>query len=97
MKTYFSYNQIKSDIHNNQTSCVSLVENCLKAIQDQNDTINAFIEVFTKNALKQAELVDGKILKGEFGKLAGMVIGIKDNICIQDQEVTASSKILSGR
>ena len=96
MKTSFSYNQIRSDIKNNHINCVSLVDNYLKVIEDQNPIINAFVEVFSRNAMKQAQLVDQKILKGEAGKLAGMVIGIKDNICIKDQELTAASKILSG-
>ena len=34
--------------------------------------------------------------RGKAGKLAGMVIGIKDNICIKNKKVSASSKILSG-
>ena len=96
MKTFFSYNQIKSDIKKNRVNCVNLVENCLKAIDDKNDSINAFIEVFSRSALNQAKLVDEKISNGESGKLAGLIIGIKDNICIKDKEVTASSKILSG-
>ena len=40
--------------------------------------------------------IDKKILEGRSGKLAGMVIGIKDNICIKNHKVTASSKILKG-
>lgn len=56
--------------------------------------LNAFVEVFADEARIQAELIQAKILVGKHGKLAGMVIGIKDNICFKDHQVSASSKIL---
>ena len=46
--------------------------------------------------MHKAREIDQKILDGNEGKLAGMVIGIKDNICIKNHRVTASSKILKG-
>ncbi|HXP52674.1 MAG TPA: Asp-tRNA(Asn)/Glu-tRNA(Gln) amidotransferase subunit GatA, partial [Bacteroidia bacterium] len=36
------------------------------------------------------------IKQGKAGKLAGMVIGIKDNLCYKGHKVSASSKILEG-
>lgn len=56
--------------------------------------LNAFVEVFAEEARNQAKLIQSKILSGTAGKLAGMVIGIKDNICYQGHQVSASSKIL---
>ena len=35
-----------------------------------------------------------KALAGTAGKLAGMVVAIKDNICFKGHKVTAASKIL---
>jgi aspartyl-tRNA(Asn)/glutamyl-tRNA(Gln) amidotransferase subunit A len=58
--------------------------------------LNAFVEVYTDEALDRARVVDDKLLKGTAGMLAGMVIGIKDNICYKDHKVSASSKILDG-
>ncbi len=58
--------------------------------------LNAFNEVFFDSAAKQASIVQQKLANGTAGKLAGMVIGIKDNICYTDHEVTASSKMLEG-
>src|SRR5690606_36173587 len=41
-----------------------------------------------------AFLIQEKIGKGTAGRLAGMVVGIKDNICYAGHKVSASSKIL---
>ncbi|MFN5844960.1 MAG: Asp-tRNA(Asn)/Glu-tRNA(Gln) amidotransferase subunit GatA, partial [Flavobacteriia bacterium] len=56
----------------------------------------AFLEVFDDSAKQQAKLVDQKRLNGEAGRLAGMVIGIKDNLCYSGHKVSASSRILEG-
>ncbi len=56
--------------------------------------INAFSEVFEDTALAKAAEVDEKIKAGSAGCLAGLVIGIKDNICFKGHRVTASSRIL---
>jgi aspartyl-tRNA(Asn)/glutamyl-tRNA(Gln) amidotransferase subunit A len=58
--------------------------------------LNCFLEVFGDTALEQAKKVDAKIKDGTQGRLAGVVIGIKDNICYKNHKVSASSKILEG-
>lgn len=56
--------------------------------------LNAFLELFEASAKEQAEEVDRKIAAGTAGRLAGMIVGIKDNICYKNHKVSASSKIL---
>ena len=46
--------------------------------------------------MAQAKLVDEKIASKKSGKLAGVIIGLKDNICYKGHKVSASSKILEG-
>lgn len=58
--------------------------------------LNAFLEVFAEEALAKADQLDAKLKQGKVGKLAGMVIGLKDNICYKGHKVSASSKILEG-
>lgn len=70
-----------------------LVDYYLSRISEKQE-LNAFVEVFADEARNQAILVQEKIDAGTAGKLAGMVIGIKDNICYQDHQVSASSRIL---
>lgn len=62
----------------------------------QNTHLNAFLEVFDEEALSLASKIDEKIKAGTANKLAGLVIGIKDNICYKNHKVSASSKILVG-
>ena len=77
------------------TTVVEITQYYLDQIQ-KNSHLNAFLEVFSDSALAKAKEVDMKRLSGTSGKLAGMVIGLKDNICYQDHKVSASSKILEG-
>jgi aspartyl-tRNA(Asn)/glutamyl-tRNA(Gln) amidotransferase subunit A len=74
---------------------MSILEGYLSAIEGNKD-LNAFLEVFETSAKEKAALVDEKIKNGTAGRLAGMVIGIKDNLCYKGHVVSASSKILEG-
>lgn len=67
----------------------------LSAIEEAK-SLNAFLEVFETSALEQAKQVDAKLRNGSAGRLAGMVIGLKDNICYRGHQVSASSTILKG-
>jgi aspartyl-tRNA(Asn)/glutamyl-tRNA(Gln) amidotransferase subunit A len=92
---YKSYSEVKAALLKGKTSCVNLVQEYLKRIEEQKD-LNAFVEVFKESALEAARITDGKIASGNAGALAGMVIGIKDNICYKGHKVSAASKILEG-
>jgi aspartyl-tRNA(Asn)/glutamyl-tRNA(Gln) amidotransferase subunit A len=54
------------------------------------------LETFDETALQKAKEVDKKIAQGNAGRLAGFVIGIKDNICYKGHKVSSSSQILDG-
>lgn len=90
-----SYSEAREDILNGHVSCVETVRHFLNKISE-NSQLNAFLEVFENSAMEQAKAIDHKIANGQAGKLAGMVIGIKDNICYKGHKVSASSKILKG-
>lgn len=79
----------------NGSSLVDIVQVYLGKIQENQD-LNAFLEVFETSALEQAKRIDQKRAEGKAGRLAGMVIGVKDNICFKDHKISASSKILEG-
>jgi len=91
---YTSFDHIKSAISNG-TSVVEIVNYFITKIEDKKQ-LNAFLEVFNESALQKAKEVDDKIKSGQAGRLAGMVIGIKDNMAYKDHKVSASSKILDG-
>ena len=52
--------------------------------------------MFDQEALAKADEIDQKIKAGTAGKLAGMVIGIKDLLCYKDHPSAAGSRILEG-
>jgi aspartyl-tRNA(Asn)/glutamyl-tRNA(Gln) amidotransferase subunit A len=76
-------------------SVESIVRYFLEKIEANKD-LNAFLEVFEIEVIEQAKVVDQKIKAGTQGKLAGLVLGLKDNICYAGHKVSASSKILAG-
>lgn len=76
-------------------SVEDILNTYLENIEERKD-LNAFLEVFEESAREKAQQVDEKIKNGSAGRLAGMVIGIKDNICYKNHKVSASSKILGG-
>lgn len=92
---YSSLRQVKEAIAEGKTSCQDLVNHYLERIESLNH-LNAYVEVFADSAKKQAVEIDEKIKNGTAGKLAGMVIGIKDMISYKGHQVAASSKILTG-
>jgi aspartyl-tRNA(Asn)/glutamyl-tRNA(Gln) amidotransferase subunit A len=78
-----------------ETTLVALVNYYLQRIETYQH-LNVFLHVYADEALKRAEEIDAKLKAGTAGKLAGMVISIKDMICYKDHPVSASSKILKG-
>lgn len=92
-KTYTSLSEIKNELLQGSITVEGLVKNYL-AQAEANVHLNAFNEVFGDEALARAIEVDEKLKAGTAGKLAGMVISIKDNILYKGHAATASSKIL---
>ncbi|MFT5773614.1 MAG: aspartyl-tRNA(Asn)/glutamyl-tRNA(Gln) amidotransferase subunit A [Algoriphagus sp.] len=95
MERFRSFDEIKKSLEKKEASCKAVVLHYLLNIQTKAH-LNAFVEVYEQSALAHADQVDEKIVQGRAGKLAGMVIGIKDVLCYKDHEANASSKILKG-
>lgn len=95
MHTFTTIKNLQTDLYSGKITCEQLVEESIKTIEAKKH-LNAFLEVFNDTALAQAKLVDDKIANKTAGKLAGVIIGIKDNICYKGHKVSCSSKILEG-
>ncbi|MFY7667457.1 MAG: amidase, partial [Crocinitomicaceae bacterium] len=91
---YRSIGQIKEALLSGKT-VLEITQSYLNLIE-QNSHLNAFLEVFKDSSIESAKAVDQKLKDGTAGKLAGVVIGIKDNICYKNHRVSAASKILEG-
>lgn len=82
-------------IKNGELKALDNVNSYIKVIDDENPSINAFIELNKEEAIKKAKEIDEKIQNGEdVGPLAGLVIGIKANINVEDFTISAASKTL---
>jgi aspartyl-tRNA(Asn)/glutamyl-tRNA(Gln) amidotransferase subunit A len=95
LERFSSFDEIKKSLEKKEASCKAVVLHYLHNIQTKAH-LNAFVEVYEQSALAHADQIDEKIAQGRAGKLAGMVIGIKDVLCYKDHEANASSKILKG-
>ena len=71
-----------------------IVNHYISRIKTRNDEINAYVATDFEAAKKQAEEIQKKIDKGEAGKLAGVVLGIKDVISERGKKLTCASKML---
>lgn len=91
---YTTFTEVKAALSGGK-SVVDIVRHYLAQIEANKD-LNAFLEVFEDSVLEQAAKVDEKLASGTAGRLAGVVIGLKDNICYKGHRVSASSKILKG-
>lgn len=94
MFTYASITNYHADLLNGTTTCVAAVGHYLHNIEHKRH-LNAFLQVYTEEALQQAAALDAKRAAGQpMGKLHGVVIALKDVICYKDHPISASSKIL---
>lgn len=95
MKTYATFREIQHDLQRGILTCHDLVSYHLSKIQSKSH-LNAFLSVYDAEALDRAKEIDQKIKNGTAGKLAGLVVGVKDVIAYKDHPLQASSKILNG-
>ena len=66
----------------------------LEIIKKKDPEIKAFIEVYEKDAIERAKEVDRRIKAGKQGKLAGLVLAVKNNIAVKGKRLTCASRML---
>jgi aspartyl-tRNA(Asn)/glutamyl-tRNA(Gln) amidotransferase subunit A len=93
LKRFRSFAQIQKSLNEKNASCLDVVNYYLAQI-NQRKHLNAFLEVFDQEAKDRAVQIDQKIQAGKAGRLAGMVVGLKDVFCYQGHKLQAASKIL---
>ena len=92
-KKYTSLSHIQEDLAKAKTSCVELAGYYI-AQNKKHAGLNAVLEVFEEETLENAAAMDAKIKAGTAGRLAGMFLAIKDNICYQGHISSSSSKTI---
>jgi len=95
LKTYATFREIQNELQRGEITCQDLVRHHLVNIK-AHASLNAFLSVYEEEALTRAEAIDKKLKDGKAGKLAGLVVGIKDVLAYAGHPLQAGSKILDG-
>ena len=93
MKSSSSFLEIQRNFRTGAISCVDQVLFHLSKIKKQAH-LNAFLSIYEDEALARAAKIDQKIKNGTAGKLAGLVVGLKDVLAYKDHPLQGGSKIL---
>ena len=85
-------------VQQREISPVELTRECLERIEQLNSSLNAFITVTAKSALKDAQHAEKEIQSGKWrGPLHGIPIGLKDLIDTAGVRTTAASAVFRDR
>lgn len=93
---YTSIKATQEALNEGEVKTTDLVTGYLAAI-NEHAHLNIYVEVFAEEAMLQARKQDEARAQGaRLGKMAGVVLSIKDVICYEGHAVSAGSKILDG-
>ncbi|MBM3656840.1 MAG: Asp-tRNA(Asn)/Glu-tRNA(Gln) amidotransferase subunit GatA [Actinobacteria bacterium] len=88
---------IAAGVSSGALSASAVLEENLAAIGSREKEIHAFNLVTAERARERAAQIDTDVKAGKkVGRLAGVTIALKDNMCTRGVETTCSSKILAG-
>ncbi len=86
-------NDLQLKLANGTVSCVSRVTGFLNTIEEKKH-LNVFLSVYAQEAFDRAREIDQKIKSKKAGRLAGLVIGLKDVLSYKNHPLQGSSRIL---
>lgn len=90
-----SAREIIDGITEKKFTAVEIAEDCIAEIKASDAEIGAFLTICEEQALAQARAVDRRIREGvPAGRLAGVPVAIKDNICTDGILTTCASRML---
>ena len=93
--TFTGTAELINSLQDGSLSSRQLTERCLRRIEVCNPQLNAFLYVNAESALKQADEIDQRRKAGgRIGRLNGIPVALKDNICTQDVPTTCGSRML---
>ncbi len=93
--TELTVHELQEKLKNKELTITDITNAYVDRIKEKENDVQAFVTLLTDEAIKQAKDIQSKVEKGEIkGELAGIPIGIKDNMCTKGIKTTCSSKML---
>lgn len=93
--TELTVHELKEKLAKKEITVQEVTKAYVDRINDKEKDVGAFVTTLCDEALKEAKSIQEKIDAGEIkGELAGIPIGIKDNMCTKGIKTTCSSKML---
>ena len=93
--TELTVHELIEKLEKKELSSTEITQSYVDRIKEKEPEVQAFVTTLEDDALKQAKNIDKKRESGEItNKLAGIPIGIKDNMCTKGIKTTCSSRML---
>ena len=93
--TELTVHELKEKLNNKEISITDITKAYADRINEKEKYVQAFVTTLTDEAIEQAKNIEEGIKNGNITtELAGIPIGIKDNMCTKGVKTTCSSKML---
>ena len=93
--TELTVHELQEKIKSKELTIMDITKAYADRIKEKENDVQAFVTPLTEESIEQAKDIQSKVEKGEIkGDLAGIPIGIKDNMCTKGIKTTCSSKML---